>query len=162
MVLYNIYNSDTLEKLIDTVQEMHNKITWNEKLLVGKLNNWFKWYLTKERVQHYTINSLLYITTMKEKYFRMYEKFISQLKLYTNAIRILSKGYFPISLLPPMKLKKILNKVKKAIQISNQDYNIVVKRLHWYYNRKLVIFAINEERNMIVQFPVFVQPHSSK
>ena len=26
-----MYNSDTLEKLINTVHKMHNKTTWNEK-----------------------------------------------------------------------------------------------------------------------------------
>ena len=32
MVMYGIYNSDTLEKLINTVNEIHNTTTWNEKL----------------------------------------------------------------------------------------------------------------------------------
>ena len=109
--MYSIYNSDTLEKLINTVHKMHNKTVWNEKLFVGKLNDWYQWYLTKEGVQHYAINSLLYITMMREKYVRMYEKFISQLKMYANVIRIPSKGYLPLSLLPPMKLQKILNEV---------------------------------------------------
>ena len=88
MVVCGIYNSDTFTKLIDTVHKMHNKRTWN---------------LTKEAVQHYTIYSLLYITTMREKYVRMYEKVISQLLMYVTAIRVPSKGYLPISLLPPMK-----------------------------------------------------------
>ena len=29
MVMYGIYNSDTLEKLINTVHKMHNKTTWH-------------------------------------------------------------------------------------------------------------------------------------
>ena len=66
MVMYGIYNSDTLEKLISTVHKMHNKTAWNEKLFVGKLNNWYQWYLTKKGVEHYAIISLFYITTMKE------------------------------------------------------------------------------------------------
>ena len=36
----------------------------------------------------------------------MYERFVNQLKEYLQAIRILSKGYLPISLLPPSKLAK--------------------------------------------------------
>ena len=38
IVIYGIYISDTLEKLINTVHKMDNKTTWNEKLFVGKLN----------------------------------------------------------------------------------------------------------------------------
>ena len=42
MVMYGICNSDTLEKLINTVQKMQNKTILNEKLYVGKLNNWYQ------------------------------------------------------------------------------------------------------------------------
>ena len=45
----------------------------------------------------------------------MYEKCIHSLEMYANAIRILSKGYLPISLLPLSKLKEILDEVKKVI-----------------------------------------------
>ena len=52
-------------------------------------------------------------------------------------IRILSKGYLPISLLPPSKLSTMLQKVKEALQINNRDNNLVIKSyisimiLHW-------------------------------
>ena len=81
--------------------------------------------------------------------------------MYTKVIRIPSKVYLPISLLPPSKLQETLGKVKKAIQITNPDYNnynIVIKQLHLYYGMKLVTFGIHEDRSLIVQFPVFVQP----
>ena len=58
----------------------------------------------------------------------MYERFIEELKLYSRAIRDLSKGYLPISLLPPSKLEKILNEVKIAIAKSNKDYNLVLTK----------------------------------
>ena len=82
-----------------------------------------------------------------------------ELVLHVNAKRILSKGYLLISLLCPTKFREILDKVKKAIQITNPNYDIVIKRLHLYYDMKLVTFGVNEERNLIVQFPIFVQPY---
>ena len=77
MVMYGIYNSDTLKKLINTVHKIHIKTTWNKKLFAGKLDNWYHWYLSKDGVGQYAINSLLNITTMRERYVKMYEKFIS-------------------------------------------------------------------------------------
>ena len=50
----------------------------------------------------------------------MYERFIEELKLYSKAIRILPKGYLPISLLPLSKLEKILKEVRIAITKSKQ------------------------------------------
>ena len=93
---------------------------------------------------------------------KIYERFIEELKLYSRAIRVSSKGYLPISLLPPSKLEKILNEVRIAIAKSNKDYDLVLTRLYLYYDMKLVIFGINNQRNLIVQFSVFVQPYTQK
>ena len=92
----------------------------------------------------------------------MYEQFIEELKLYSRAIRVLSKGYLPIALLPPSKLEKILNEVRVAIAKSNKDYDLVLTRLYLYYDMKLVTFGIDSKRNLIMQFPVFVQPYTQK
>ena len=94
---------------------------------------------------------------IREKYIHTYEAFISQLRVYEKAVGILSKGYLPISLFHPSKLQEILCKVKKAIQTMNPDYDI--KKLHLYYDMKLVTFGINRDRNLIIQFLIFIQPY---
>ena len=40
MVMYCIYNSDTLEALTDTVHRLHNQSTWNERLFAGQIKDW--------------------------------------------------------------------------------------------------------------------------
>ena len=85
----------------------------------------------------------------------MYERFINPLRMYSQAIRVLSKGYLPISLLPLSKLNTILQEVKEALQVNNRDYDLVIKRLYLYYDMKLVTFGIDDQRNLIFQFPVF-------
>ena len=115
MVMYGIYNSDPLEALTDTVHRLHNKSTWNEKLLAGEIKDSYHWYLSAKVVNHYAMNSLLFLTTAREKYVKMYERFINQLKEHSQVITILSKGYLPISLLPPSKLNTILEKGERAI-----------------------------------------------
>ena len=97
---------------------------------------------------------------VKEKYVRMYEKFIDELKSYSKAIRILSKGYLPITLIMLSKLEAILQQVQLAITKSNQDYEAFLNRLYLYYDMKLVTFGIDYQKNLIIQFPVFVQPYT--
>ena len=80
----------------------------------------------------------------------MYERFLNQLKQYSQAKRVLSKGYLPITLLSPSKLDVILQKVREAVQIKNRDYDLVIKRLCLYYDMKLVTFGIDDQRNLIV------------
>ena len=47
-----------------------------------------------------------------------------------KAVRILARGYLPISLIMSYKLQEILNSVKETLTKSNPDYDIVIKRLH--------------------------------
>ena len=82
--------------------------------------------------------------------------------MYTEAIRILAKGYLPISLIIPLKLKEILDAVKTKRRKTNTDYDIVIKRLHLYYDIKLVTFGIDRDKNLIIQFPVFIQPYTQQ
>ena len=90
----------------------------------------------------------------------MYEKFIAELRSYSKAIRILSKGYLPITLITPSKLEAILKQVQIAITKTNQDYELVLNRLYLYYDMKLVTFGIDSQKNLIIQFPVFVHPYT--
>ena len=48
------------------------------------------------------------------------------------------------------------------MQIKKRDYDLVIKRLYFYYDMKLVTFGIDDQRNLIVQFPVFVHPHNQQ
>ena len=73
-----------------------------------------------------------------------------------------STGYLPISLVTPLKLQQIISSVKESLIKTNPDYNIVIKRLHLYYDMKLVTFGIDQKRNLILQFLIFVQPYTQQ
>ena len=78
---------------------------------------------------------------------------IPQVHIYATSIIILAT----ISLVTPSKLREILNDVKTAIQKTNPDYDLVRDRLHLFYHIQLVTFGIYKDRNLIIQFPVFIQ-----
>ena len=67
-----------------------------------------------------------------------------------------------MSLLPPSKLAKILHEVMKVLSRANKNYGLVLKVMYIYYDMKLVTFGIDQDRNLIIQFPVFVQPYTQK
>ena len=56
----------------------------------------------------------------------------------------------------------ILQKVRETVQKENKNYDILIKQLYLYYDMKLVTFGIDDKRNLIVQFPVFVHPQSQQ
>ena len=57
--------------------------------------------------------------------------------MYSSLIRILAKGYLPNTLITPEKLKEILHEVRKMLRITNPDYDLVIDRLHLYYDMPL-------------------------
>ena len=99
---------------------------------------------------------------IKDKYIEIYNEFILQLQIYAKAIRVLAKAYLPISLVTPLKLQEILDSVKETLIKTNPDYHIVIKRLHLYYDMKLVTFGIDRKINLIIQFPIFIQPYTQQ
>ena len=50
--------------------------------------------------------------------------------------------------------------MKMALTKTNKDYDLVLNRLYLCYNMKLVMFGIYNQKNLIIQFPVFVQPYN--
>ena len=136
-----------------------------ESLFTGQITKAYKYYSQMygdHGIQHYAINSMLYLRTIKDKYIEMYNEFISQLPNYAKVIRILAKGYLPIWLITSLKLQEILALVKETLTKTNSDYDIVIKRLHLYYSMKLVTFGIDKKRNLIIQFPIFVQSYTQQ
>ena len=66
----------------------------------------------------------------------------------------------PNTLIKPKRLQEILTEVKKSLHSTNPDYNLVLDRLHLYYDMQLVTFGIDKDMNLIIQFPVFIQPYT--
>ena len=164
MLVYGIYNAETLEKLINTVKELHNVTSSLEKLFEGEHNpSLFRiLYSNALGVQQYTFNSLRFLRIVQDKYISLYKEFVTQLKSYISAIRVLAKGYLPTTLITQSKLQEILDVVTRSLQRTNPDYTLVLDRLHLYYNMCLVTFGIDREMNLVIQFPVFIQPYIQK
>ena len=164
MLMYGIYNAELLEKLIKTVHGIHNTTSSRERLFAGEHNHaTFRiLYAHSLGLQHYSTNSLLYLRIIKDKYVALYSKLITQLCSYVSATRVLVKGYLPNTLIKPAKLQEILTEVKKTLQITNPYYGLVLDRIHLYYDMPLITFSIDKYINLMIQFPVFLQPYTQR
>ena len=164
MLMYRIYYAETLEKLINTVQEIQNVTSSHEKLFAGKHNpTMFRLLYTDALgIQQYAFNSLLSLRVIQDKYISLYRELITQLRSYVSAIRVLTKGYLPTTLITPSKLQGILAEVKKSLQHTNPDYALVLERLHLYYDMQLITFGIDKDMNLVIHFLVFIQTYTQK
>ena len=90
MLMYGVYNAETLEELIKTVHNIYNTTTLHERLFAG----WHSPSVFKTLHAHslglhlYSINSLLYLRTIQDNYISLYRELILQLCMHALAIRI--------------------------------------------------------------------------
>ena len=71
IVMYSIYNVETLQKVINTVHHIHTITTPYKKLYEGKQDTGLLHpvYINIQGIQLYSKNSLLYLRIVKEKCF---------------------------------------------------------------------------------------------
>ena len=71
MVLYGIYNAETLENLLKTVHNLHSRQTLYKNLVSDRTSAPYESYSQMHNlhgIQHYAVNSMLYLRTIKDKY----------------------------------------------------------------------------------------------
>ena len=79
LVMYRIFNGETLENLVKTVHALHSRHTLYKSLYAGKTLAAYKSYLQmhgSHGIQHYAVNSMLYLRTIKDKYIEIFNKCI--------------------------------------------------------------------------------------
>ena len=79
VLMYRIYNAETLGKLINTVQEIHNVTSSHETLFAGEHNpTIFRLLYTDALgIQQYAFNSLLFLRVIQDKYISLYGELIT-------------------------------------------------------------------------------------
>ena len=78
MVMYGVYNAETLEKLIKTVHSLHKTKTFQDQLFTGDLTAAHSWYIHSHDIRttkQYAINSITYLRMIKENYTLLYKEF---------------------------------------------------------------------------------------
>ena len=64
LVMYRIYNAETLENLVKTVHALYSRQTFYESLFTGKTSAAYEAYSqmhSSHGIQHYGVNSMLYL-----------------------------------------------------------------------------------------------------
>ena len=81
LIMYGVYNAETLEKLVKTAHVLHSQQSLIENLFTGQTAAAYKIYSQMHNtcgIQHFAISSLLHLCTIKDKYIAIYNEFISK------------------------------------------------------------------------------------
>ena len=79
ILMYGIYNAETLEKLITTVHNIHNTTSSHERLFAGQHSpSVFRTlYMHFLGLHHYSIIPLLYLGNIQDMYIALYGELIN-------------------------------------------------------------------------------------
>ena len=79
MLMYGVYNVETLDKLIATVHNIHNTTSSHERLFAGQHSPsiFQTLYVHTLGLHHYSINSLLHLRPIQDKYITLYKELIT-------------------------------------------------------------------------------------
>ena len=97
VIMYDVYNVDTLEKIIQMIYKMNTRLVWFERLYAGHVNKWFEMYSSSQGANYYAIHSLLYLRTIQEKYIKMYERFVNILTNNKSFIKRIFTNITPVT-----------------------------------------------------------------
>ena len=86
MLMYGVYSAEALEKLIDTVHNIHNTTSLHDRLFAGQQISLTlrSFYSNSLGLHHHSINSLLSLRTVQDKYIALYRELITQVYIYTT------------------------------------------------------------------------------
>ena len=154
-LMYGKYNIETLEKVINTVNSLHQRQTQLEQIFAK----------TREGPIEQIIDAIsfnfdlqLYIRLMEEEHVNQYHILETASKDLLNGIATLGQGKLPRELVSDTRLRVMLKEVKSMIRKQFPDYALADDSILHYRDMKLVTFAIDREaHSLIVSFPVFVK-----
>ena len=162
-LLYGKYNLDSLEKIINTVNHLGDRVHQMESLLMGKDHS----VATRQFLHSNYLGRLLfahklniYLTSVQETQLGLYDELERVLRDFLSAVEILSRGYLPASLFPPSTLRRITSNALRMVQKKNPDYVLTITHVTEYYDMKMVTFGVDDGEELLVAFPVFVQDHT--
>ena len=160
-LMYGDYNVRSNDGIIKMLSNLTNRTAFLENMLNGKVRGIMDKYLkenTGYEIYSHQIN--LYVQAMRERYSRMPENLINELRLLLRSIATLSKGYLPPQLFSPTDLVKISMAALKMIQKRHPDYVLAIPQTLSYYDMRLVNFDIDGLDRFVVCFPIFVKDFS--
>ena len=156
-VMYGEYDVQSTDGLIKLLSNLNNRTVTLEDMLNGKFRLITNRYLENYRgTEIYAHQVSMYVQAMTERYIRVPENLIHELRLLLRSIAILSKGYLPPQLFTPTDIVKISQEALKLVQKRHPDYVLAIPQASSYYDMRLVTFGIDKRDRLIVCFPIII------
>ena len=161
LIMYGKYSVDSVRHTLETLNDMHNRTSLLERVLLGKESAVINRFLgNAEGPALFGFDLQLYLAHVREEHTSIYEELIGNLHKLLKGIEKLSKGYLPAELFPPSELNKFTESVERMVKQEHSEYKLTLEHLGSYYDMKLVTLSVDRrDHSLVVTFPVFIHPN---
>ena len=154
-LMYGKYSVESLNKVIDTLNLLHDRQTELEKLVTTKM---FTEVESIGDTLDYSVELQLFLEMAQEEHVTKYKEFYKAGKELLGAIAILSQRRLPRSLFPDQRIEGILAQVGKMVRMRYPDYELAANHISHYRDMELVTFSVDRiTHSLVVTFPVFIK-----
>ena len=154
-LMYGRYNVETLEKVIQTVNSLHQRQTQLEEVFAKTQSG-----RVDEVIDTISFNFdlHLYMKLVEEEHVNQYQLLEKASHDLLKGIETLGQGKLPRELVSDTRLRTMLKEVHSMIRKEFPDYELADTSILHYRDMKLVTFSIDREtHSLIISFPVFVK-----
>ena len=156
-LMYGKYSVESLNKVIDTLNSLHDKHTELEKLVTTKV---FTEVESMGDALDYSVELQLFLAMAQEEHVTKYKEVFKAGKELLDAIAILSQRRLPRSLFPDQRIEGILAQVDKMVRLRYPDYELAANHISHYRDMELVTFSVDRiTHSLVVTFPVFIKDY---
>ena len=156
-LMYGKYSVESLNKVIDTLNSLHDKHTELEKLVTTKV---FTEVESIGDALDYSVELQLFLAMAQEEHVTKYKGVFKAGKELLDAIAILSQRRLPRSLFPDQRIEGILAQVDKMVRLRYPDYELAANHISHYRDMELVTFSVDRiTHSLVVTFPVFIKDY---
>ena len=162
-LMYGEYDINSTDNILNMFKGLNDRTNTLELWLSGHSSIMARNYLaTANGPAMFSHQLQLYLNSLKEKYVRLHENLVTELRLLLRSIAILSKGYLPPQLFPPSTLSSLSQQAITMIKKQHPDYVLALPHITDYYDMRLVTFAMDEDGRLVIAFPIFVKDYKKE
>ena len=164
LLLYGTYNLKSTDSVLDTLQGLYHRQSSLEKHIIHLQEyNWPQVYLKSQTgLISYVAELNFFLHSISNKFNFLYSTMIDEIKALVKDIATLSRGRLPPELFSPSFLHNVTIKVMSELLKSNTGYKIAFPQVDAYYDMKVATFSLDKENNLIVTFPILIEPIQNK
>ena len=156
-LMYQKYNVETLQNVIDMVNAMHRRQMELEKQASGRA---FGDTETLVESMKFGFDLVMYMKVSDDEHVKQLQVLECSSKDVIRGITVLSQGRLPQEFFSDSRLMEILSEVQMMVQKGHLNYALAVEHISHYRDMKLVTFAVDQQtHSLIVTFPVFIQDY---